>query len=289
MKPMKKGLGKGLGALIPEEDKLNLSEHSLGEVLELSIKDIKANSSQPRRHFDSEAIQSLADSIKHHGVVQPILVMQNENGYMIIAGERRWRAAKTAGLDKIPAIVKKYDDLKLAQVSLIENIQREDLTDIEEAQAYQQLIEKFSLKQDEVADAVGKSRSYVSNTLRLLKLDPTIQARILEGTISGGHGRVLLREDDPIMQKKWADLVVEKGISVRELEKLVVKPLKDPKTKALNKKNFNKSYELMQFENELKDIYGTKVQIQHKSNKGKIEIEFYGLEEFDRIVSLLKK
>lgn len=286
---MKKGLGKGLGALIPEEDKLNLSEHSLGEVLELSIKDIKANSTQPRRHFDSEAIQSLADSIKVHGVVQPILVMQNDNGYMIIAGERRWRAAKTAGLDKIPAIVKKYDDLKLAQVSLIENIQREDLTDIEEAQAYQQLIEKFSLKQDEVADAVGKSRSYVSNTLRLLKLDPTIQSRILEGTISGGHGRVLLREEDPIMQKKWADLVVEKGISVRELEKLVVKPLKDQKIKASNKKNFNKSYELMQFENELKDIYGTKVQIQHKSNKGKIEIEFYGLEEFDRILSLLKK
>lgn len=289
MKPMRKGLGKGLGALIPEEDKLNLSEHSLGEVLELSIKDIKANATQPRRHFDSEAIQSLADSIKHHGVVQPILVMQSDNGYMIIAGERRWRAAKTAGLDKIPAIVKKYDDLKLAQVSLIENIQREDLTDIEEAQAYQQLIEKFSLKQDEVADAVGKSRSYVSNTLRLLKLDPSIQTRILEGTISGGHGRVLLREDDPVMQKKWADLVVEKGISVRELEKLVVKPLKDQKIKASNKKNFNKSYELLQFENDLKDIYGTKVQIQHKSNKGKIEIEFYGLEEFDRILSLLKK
>lgn len=289
MKPMKKGLGKGLGALIPEDDKLNLSEHSLGEILELSIKDIKANSNQPRRHFDSEAIQALADSIKHHGVVQPILVMQSETGYMIIAGERRWRAAKTAGLDKIPAIVKKYDDLKLAQVSLIENIQREDLTDIEEAQAYHQLIEKFSLKQDEVADAVGKSRSYVSNTLRLLKLDPSIQTRILEGTISGGHGRVLLREDDPIMQKKWADLVVEKGISVRELEKLVVKPLKDQKSKSNNNKNLNKSYELMQFEHELKDIYGTKVQIQHKANKGKIEIEFYGLEEFDRILSLLKK
>lgn len=286
---MRKGLGKGLGALIPEEDKLNLSEHSLGEVLELSIKEIKANSNQPRRHFDTEAIQALANSIKSHGVVQPILVTQSENGYMIIAGERRWRAAKTAGLDKIPAIVKKYDDLKLAQVSLIENIQREDLTDIEEAQAYQQLIEKFSLKQDEVADAVGKSRSYVTNTLRLLKLDPSIQTRILEGTISGGHGRVLLREDDPILQKKWADLVVEKGISVRELEKLVIKPVKDQKKKDANQKNLSKSYELMQFEHELKDIYGTKVQIQHKSNKGKIEIEFYGLDEFDRIMSLLKK
>jgi ParB family chromosome partitioning protein len=287
MKPMKKGLGKGLGALIPDEDKLHFGQHSVGEILELPIKEVAPNADQPRRQFADEAIQSLAESIRLHGVVQPILVSSKEDGYMIIAGERRWRAAQVAGLAHIPAIVKQVDDLKLAQISLIENIQREDLTDVEEAQAYHMLIEKFSLKQDEVADAVGKSRSYVANTLRLLKLEPSIQTHILEGKISGGHGRVLLRESVPENQLKWADMIIQKGISVRELEKLIVKPSKAKKgaTQAKNER----SYELMQFEQELKDVYGTKVMIQNKENKGKIEIEFYGLDEFDRIMKLLKK
>lgn len=287
MKPMKKGLGKGLGALIPEEDKLNFGEHSVGEVLELAIKDVAPNIDQPRRQFEDTAIASLAESIKNHGVVQPILVSQLDKGYMIIAGERRWRAAQVAGLEHIPAIVKRVDDLKLAQISLIENIQREDLTDVEEAQAYQLLIDKFSLKQEEVADAVGKSRSYVANTLRLLKLEPVIQQHILEGKISGGHGRVLLRVNEPEVQLKWASMIIQKGISVRELEKLITKPTKDKK-KSGQQKN-ERSYELMQFEQELKDYYGTKVMIQHKENKGKIEIEFYGPDEFERIMSLLKK
>lgn len=287
MKPARKGLGKGLGALIPEEDKLNFGEHAVGEVLELSIKDVSPNADQPRRQFADEAIASLAESIRLHGVVQPILVSQLDKGYMIIAGERRWRAAQVAGLEHIPAIVKRVDDLKLAQISLIENIQREDLTDVEEAQAYQLLIDRFKLKQEEVADAVGKSRSYVANTLRLLKLEPSIQTHILEGKISGGHGRVLLREAAPERQLKWADMIIQKGISVRELEKLIVKPSKDKK-KTTEAKN-ERSYELMQFEQELKDVFGTKVMIQHKENKGKIEIEFYGPDEFERIMNLLKK
>lgn len=287
MKPVKKGLGKGLGALIPDDDKLHFGQHSIGEVLELAIKEIRPNEDQPRRQFAEEAIQSLADSIKTHGVVQPILVSSKDDGYMIIAGERRWRAAQVAGLKHIPAIVKSVDELKLAQISLIENIQREDLTDVEEAQAYQLLIDKFNLKQDEVADAVGKSRSYVANTLRLLKLEPSIQEKILVGQISGGHGRVLLRESNPSNQLKWADMIIQKGISVRELEKLIVKPSKTKKSQGTAKNE--RSYELMQFEQELKDVYGTKVMIQHKENKGKIEIEFYGLDEFDRIMKLLKK
>ena len=287
MKPMKKGLGKGLGALIPDDDRLHFREHSIAEVLELAIKDIKPNSEQPRRQFSDDAIASLAESIKNHGVVQPILVSHKDEGYMIIAGERRWRAAQVAGLIHIPAIVKTVDDLKLAQISLIENIQREDLTDIEEAQAYQMLIDKFSLKQDEVADAVGKSRSYIANTLRLLKLESSIQLKILEGRISGGHGRVLLRESNPVNQLKWADIIIQKGISVRELEKLIVKPSKSKVNQTAAKNE--RSYEIVQFEQDLKDVFGTKVMIQHKENKGKIEIEFYGLDEFDRIIKLLKK
>jgi ParB family chromosome partitioning protein len=287
MKPMKKGLGKGLSALIPGDDMLDFGQHSIAEVLELPLNEIKPNSEQPRRQFNEESIASLAESIKNHGVVQPILVSRIDDMYMIIAGERRWRAAHVAGLTNIPAIVRTMDDLKLAQISLIENIQREDLSDVEEARAYRLLIDNFNLKQDEVADSVGKSRSYVANTLRLLKLEVSIQDKIVEGKISGGHGRVLLRETNPVNQLKWADLIIQKGISVRELEKLIVKPNKIAKNIKLTRNEL--SYETIQFEQDLKDVFGTKVVIQHKENKGKIEIEYYGLDEFDRIMKILKK
>lgn len=287
MKPMKKGLGKGLSALIPGDDMLDFGQHSIAEVLELPLNEIKPNSEQPRRQFNEESIASLAESIKNHGVVQPILVSRIDDMYMIIAGERRWRAAHVAGLTNIPAIVRTMDDLKLAQISLIENIQREDLSDVEEARAYRLLIDNFNLKQDEVADSVGKSRSYVANTLRLLKLEVSIQDKIVQGKISGGHGRVLLRETNPVNQLKWADLIIQKGISVRELEKLIVKPNKITKNIKLTRNEL--SYETIQFEQDLKDVFGTKVVIQHKENKGKIEIEYYGLDEFDRIMKILKK
>lgn len=287
MKPIKKGLGKGLSALIPGDDMLDFGQHSIAEVLELSVNDIKPNSEQPRRQFNEDSIASLAESIKNHGVVQPILVSRIGDMYMIIAGERRWRAAHVAGLTHIPAIVRTMDDLKLAQISLIENIQREDLSDVEEARAYRLLIDNFDLKQDEVADSVGKSRSYVANTLRLLKLEVSIQDKIIQGKISGGHGRVLLRETNPVNQLKWADLIIQKGISVRELEKLIVKPNKISKNIKLTRNEL--SYETIQFEQDLKDVFGTKVVIQHKENKGKIEIEYYGLDEFDRIMKILKK
>ncbi len=287
MKPMKKGLGKGLSALIPGDDMLDFGQHAIAEVLELPLNEIKPNSEQPRRQFNEESIASLAESIKNHGVVQPILVSRIDDMYMIIAGERRWRAAHVAGLTNIPAIVRTMDDLKLAQISLIENIQREDLSDVEEARAYRLLIDNFNLKQDEVADSVGKSRSYVANTLRLLKLEVSIQDKIVQGKISGGHGRVLLRETNPVSQLKWADLIIQKGISVRELEKLIVKPNKITKNIKLTRNEL--SYETIQFEQDLKDVFGTKVVIQHKENKGKIEIEYYGLDEFDRIMKILKK
>lgn len=286
-KNKKGGLGKGLSALIPEDELNDMNDLRAGEILELPIKDVKPNAEQPRRHFDEEAISALSESIKVHGVVQPILVKKAGDQYMIIAGERRWRAATKAKLEKIPAIVKEVDELSLAQISLIENIQREDLNDIEEAIAYQTLIDKFGLKHDHVADAVGKSRSYVANTLRLLKLEHSVRSMIVEGKLSGGHGRVLLREEAPEKQLEWAAMVHEKGISVRELESLLNKT---PRSKKAKKKgNVTRPYEMITFEQELKEYLGTKVTINHSKNKGKIEIEYYNDEEFERILSLIKK
>lgn len=286
-KNKKGGLGRGLSALIPEDEFNDMNDLRVGEVLELSIKEVYPNEDQPRRHFDEDAIHALAESIKIHGIVQPILVKKIKDKYMIIAGERRWRAAGKAKLDKIPAIVKEVDDISLAQISLIENIQREDLNDIEEAFAYQTLIDRFGLKHDHVADAVGKSRSYVANTLRLLKLEQSVRSMIMEGKLSGGHGRVLLREDMPDKQVEWAKLVHEKGMSVRELETLLTK---GSKSKQGSKKiGLKKPFELITFEQELKEYLGTKVTINHAKNKGKIEIEYYNDEEFDRILNLIKK
>lgn len=287
MKPVRKGLGKGLGALIPEDEQFSMDHQSLGEVIELKLNEITPNAEQPRSMFDEEALEALAQSIKIHGVVQPILVQKSDKGYMIIAGERRWRAAKLAKLEAIPAIIKEMDKMKLAQVSLIENIQRENLSDIEEARAYQMLVDEYSLKQDEVADAVGKSRSYVANTLRLLKLDLSVQNMILEGKISGGHGRVLLRTEDNMEQVLWANRIIEHSMSVRELEKIIVKP--DKKAKKAVTVDCEEQHQVSEFERVLKDYFGTKVQISHQNNKGKIQIEYYGLDEFDRIMNLLKK
>ncbi len=287
MKPTRKGLGKGLGALIPEEEQFSMDHQSLGEVIELKLNEIRPNADQPRSIFDEEALEALANSIKSHGVVQPILVQKSEQGYMIIAGERRWRAAKLAKLEAIPAIIREMDKMKLAQVSLIENIQRENLSDIEEAKAYQLLVEEYNLKQEEVADAVGKSRSYVANTLRLLKLNPDVQNLILEGKLSGGHGRVLLRTEDGNEQIFWANKVMEQAMSVRELEKIITKP--DKKIKKVERVESDERHQISQFEEHLKDYFGTKVQISHQNNKGKIQIEYYGLEDFERIMKLLKK
>lgn len=282
---MKKGLGKGLGALIPEEDLFGIDQQNI-EVVDLSVSEIFPNAEQPRSQFDEESLQALADSIKIHGIVQPILVRKEKNGYMIIAGERRWRAAKIAKQEKIPAIIKQIEGINLAQISLIENIQREDLSDIEEARAYQLLIDQFSLKQDEIADAVGKSRSHVTNTLRLLKLDRKIQDMILEGKLSGGHGRALLRVDSNEEQTRLAAIVEKEQLSVRQLEVLTSKK---PVKKTIKDKIVNEDHTLSNFENQLKDIYGTKVQIVHSQDKGKISIEFYGSDEFERIFNLLKK
>lgn len=284
MKSVKKGLGKGLGALIPEEDLFGM-DHQNVEVVDINLSEIFPNADQPRSQFDEEALQSLAESIKVHGVVQPILVRKEKTGYMIIAGERRWRAAKLAKQEKIPAIIKQIEGINLAQISLIENIQREDLSDIEEARAYQLLIDQFKLKQDEIADAVGKSRSHVTNTLRLLKLDRKIQDMILEGKLSGGHGRALLRIDSYEEQSRLAAIVEKDQLSVRQLEVLTSKK---PAKKEAKIKDIETDHSLMTFENQLKDIYGTKVQILQSQDKGKITIEFYGSDEFERIFNLLK-
>jgi ParB family chromosome partitioning protein len=253
--------------------------------MEVEILRVSPNPDQPRRHFDEDALLSLKDSIASHGVVQPILVRKNGTGYSIIAGERRWRAAKMAGLLRVPVIVRDVDEINVAQLSLIENIQREDLNDIEEAVAYEHLMAQFGLTQEDIAQAVGKSRSHIANTLRLTRLDDRVKVMIVEGSLSGGHGRALLRIEDPEHQHAWALKIVDGTLSVREIEEALTKPAKKAPMK---KKKTKPDLEIKRIEVELREVLGTKVMIKRGRSKGKVEIEFYGDEDLDRIVDLIR-
>jgi ParB family chromosome partitioning protein len=281
----KRGLGRGLGALIPESEIASIGETRSAEVMEVEILRVSPNPDQPRRHFDEDALLSLKDSIASHGVVQPILVRKNGTGYSIIAGERRWRAAKMAGLLRVPVIVRDVDEINVAQLSLIENIQREDLNDIEEAVAYEHLMAQFGLTQEDIAQAVGKSRSHIANTLRLTRLDDRVKVMIVEGSLSGGHGRALLRIEDPEHQHAWALKIVDGTLSVREIEEALTKPAKKAPVK---KKKTKPDLEIKRIEVELREVLGTKVMIKRGRSKGKVEIEFYGDEDLDRIVDLIR-
>jgi ParB family chromosome partitioning protein len=281
----KRGLGRGLGALIPESEIASIGETRSAEVMEVEILRVSPNPDQPRRHFDEDALLSLKDSIASHGVVQPILVRKNGTGYSIIAGERRWRAAKMAGLLRVPVIVRDVDEINVAQLSLIENIQREDLNDIEEAVAYEHLMAQFGLTQEDIAQAVGKSRSHIANTLRLTRLDDRVKVMIVEGSLSGGHGRALLRIEDPEHQHAWALKIVDGTLSVREIEEALTKPAKKAPMK---KKKTKPDLEIKRIEVELREVLGTKVMIKRGRSKGKVEIEFYGDEDLDRIVDLIR-
>lgn len=283
MTKVKRGLGKGLGALIPEEVKDSITPSSLIKEIKLDI--IKPNKDQPRKHFDSEKIDSLALSIKEHGLVQPIVVRKFNEKYQIIAGERRWQAAKSIGLESIPCLIKEYDDSKVAEIALVENLQREDLNDIEEALAYSMLIEKYNFTQEKLSEAVGKSRSNIANTMRLLKLDKKIQAHVINGEISGGHARALLRLTSLKHQFHVLNKIKEEQLSVRDVEKLI-KKMVDSKDKSIDNAKVNTAY--LEVEEKLKDYFGTKVIISDGKKKGKIEIEFYNDDELNRIIEMLK-
>lgn len=296
------GLGKGLDSLIPnmntgvkETPKTNTETKIVEKVVEKVVEKptevkvktskIEPNKEQPRRNFDEDALIELAESIKQHGVLQPLLVQERKGYYEIIAGERRWRAAKLAGVKEVPVIIKNFTDQEILEISLIENIQRENLNPIEEAIAYKRLLEEFHLKQDEIAERVSKSRTAVTNAMRLLKLDERVQQMVVEEKLSTGHARALLALEDMELQYLMACRVFDEKMSVRDVEKLV-KVLNNPKKEAKKPVEVNQAvYEDMS--ERLKQLMGTKVQILPRNNeKGKIEIEYYSSDELERIIDL---
>jgi len=273
------GLGKGLGALIPEEE--ITSENN--EILKVSMNLIKANENQPRKTFDEEKIESLSESIKEHGVVQPIVLRKEDDTFIIVAGERRWRASKLAGLKEIPAVVMDLTDKQVLEISLIENIQREDLNPIEEAAAYKKLISEFEFTQEELSKRIGKSRTAVTNCLRLLNLDSRVQEYLIDGVISEGHGRALLAIDDKNVQFRIAQTIIDESLNVRDTEKLIRNL---GKVKADKKENEPNIY-YNDIKDKLEGFFGTKVSLISKKNKGKIEIEYYSEEDLQRILDIL--
>ncbi|MBM7855810.1 ParB family chromosome partitioning protein [Desulfohalotomaculum tongense] len=277
----KMGLGKGLQALIPSYNKEN--KKTLRNIL---VADIKPNPKQPRQDMNKEKLQELADSIQEHGVVQPVVVRElPEGGYQLIAGERRWRACQLANIDTIPAVVTEYTDVEAAEVALIENLQREDLNPLEESVAYQSLINEFGLTQEELAKRVGKSRSYITNMLRLLSLPDEVLAMLSGGRLSVGHARALLAIKDDRKKITAAREIVKKQLSVRQTEKLV-KNLENKKEKSRRFQSC--SPELEDLKDQLQSVFGTKVQIKtNKKGKGKLEIEFYSEDDLARIMDIL--
>ena len=294
----KSGLGKGLDALIPAGNKRTVEKKNsepviIEKVVEkkgvetLKITEVEPNREQPRKNFNEDALLELADSIKQYGVIQPLIVQKKADHYEIIAGERRWRAAKMAGIKEIPVIIKDYSDQQVMEISLIENIQREDLNPIEEAMAYKNLMEEFHLKQDEIAEKVSKSRTTVTNSMRLLKLDKRVQQMMIDDMISAGHARTLITIENPDAQYNIATKIFDEKLSVRETEKLV-KLLQKPEVKKEKIEKVN-SFIYKDIEEKMKAILGTKVTVDHKSNnKGKISIEYYSNEELERILYLLE-
>ena len=293
----KKGLGKGLDSLIPDNKSMKsvTSEKTVESkedaaaksgVQVMKINEVEPNRDQPRKNFDEDALLELSDSIKQFGVLQPLLVRKRKDYYEIIAGERRWRAAKLAGVKEVPVIEKEYTDQEILEIGLIENIQRENLNPIDEAIAYKRLLEEFNLKQDEVAERVSKSRTAVTNSMRLLKLSDKVQQMIIDDMISTGHARALLAIDDPELQYTLANKIFDEKLSVRETEKLV-KEIKNPK-KPKEKKPVANSFIYQDLEEKMKSVFGTKVSIASKGKgKGKIEIEYYSDDELEHLFDMM--
>jgi ParB family chromosome partitioning protein len=273
---MKKGLGKGLGALITNES----TEDNTG-VIELKINEIEPNAGQPRKYFDDEKLVQLSESIKQNGIIQPIIVKKNDSNYTIIAGERRWRAAKLAGISTIPALIKDYTEQQVMEIALIENLQREDLNPIEEADAFINLMNEFNLTQEQIAEKIGRSRSAIANTIRLLGLSNDVKKMIISGDLTSGHARTLVIIQNEEIQKTAADYIVNNKLNVRETENYI-KSLLNRKDKKKNTKNGNTEFKYV--EDKLKNILGTKVKLNANKNRGKITIEYYSNDELDRLL-----
>ncbi len=291
--PKKKGLGKGLDALFSSSE-INTQEISISNTEEniekgisyIDINDIKPNKDQPRKTFDEEKIGELADSIKEHGLIQPIILRKSGKGYEIVAGERRWRACRKAGLKEIPCIIKELTDEQNMLIAIIENMQREDLNPIEEAEGVSQMITVFGMTQEEVSKSVGKSRPYITNVLRLLKLPEEVQTMVSEGQLTAGHARALAGLSSKKKQIELANKIAKEGLSVRETEKLMKEEGTAAKKPA--KRKAEKNADVKRVEEDLKMALGTKVNLSQNGKKGKIEIEYYSREELERLIELLK-
>ncbi len=322
----KNGLGKGLDSLIPKSNMVKetsskaqatksnsvikkkeieskapevIIEKVIEKVVETVVEEkivydtqkvkislVEPNRDQPRKQFDEDGLIELADNIKQHGILQPLIVIKRNDYFEIVAGERRWRAAKLAGLKEVPVIVKDYTELEIVEIALIENIQRENLNAIEEAMAYKKLLNEYNLKQDEIAEKVSKSRTAVTNTMRLLKLSEKVQQMIVDEMISTGHARALLAVDDKEFQFQLAQKIFDEKLSVREVEKLI-KEVKSPKKEKAKQTDIENKFVYDDLQNKINQVLGTKVNIKHKNNKGKIEIEYYSAEELEHIFDLL--
>ncbi len=301
------GLGKGLDSLIAptanpkikkhteeKQDTVKVVEKVVEKIVEkpadlyVKISEVEPNREQPRKYFDEDALLELADSIRQFGILQPLLVKKKEDYYEIIAGERRWRAAKLAGIKEVPVIIKEFTDQEVVEISLIENIQRENLNPIEEAQAYRRLMEEFHMKQDEIAERVAKSRTAVTNSIRLLKLDARVQKMVVDEMLSTGHARAILSIEDPEQQYTAAQQIFDEKLSVRETEKLV-KELLNPRKVKPKETDSQMDAIYRGLEEKMKAITGTKVEIHQKGkNKGKIEIEYYSQAELERLIELFE-
>ena len=273
------------------------AETTVGEdrVIYVDINDIKPNSAQPRMHFDEAKLQELASSINANGVIQPLIVRESTNGYELVAGERRWRASRIAGLGKVPCIIRNFDDRQNAIVAIIENMQREDLNPIEEAKGLKSMTEKYGFTQEQVSISLGRSRTYIANSIRLLKLPSEIQEYVSSGQMSAAHGRTIINIPDKVKQKEAADKIIRNDLSVRATEKLAEKikdELRPERKKRKKKDDLPESQvpaEIKAVESELKTLFGTKVNIRGDENKGRVELEYYSLEELNRIIDLLRE
>ena len=297
MATKKSGLGKGLDSLIADKVGKNTTVKTKTEEKEetdgvmLNINKVEPNRDQPRKNFDEDALLELAESIKQFGILQPLLVQKKDDYYQIVAGERRWRAAKMAGMKEVPVIIKQLSDQEIMEISLIENIQRENLNPIEEALAYKRLLNEFNLKQDEVAERVSKSRTAVTNSMRLLKLNEKVQQMVIDEMLTTGHARALLGIDDQEKQFLVAQKIFDEKLSVRDTEKLVKKLQKEKKEKKDGSDQKDEKLEAIyrDLEEQIKQIFGTKVYIKQKNEKeGKVEIEYYSQDELDRIVDMFR-
>ncbi len=278
-------LGKGLGALLPE-----FGEGESKTLLYCGIEEIFPNPSQPRKQFDESRLQELAESIREKGILEPLLVRRTDQGYELIVGERRWRAAQKAGLREVPVLVKEVEGRDAFEISLIENLQREDLNPVEEAEAYKHLIDEYQISQDDLSKRIGKDRTTITNTLRLLKLPPEVRNQLLQNQITPGHARALLSLDQKEKQKELCALIIKKGLSVREAERLARQwAAKLRKTGPAGKKKEDLDSQLHSLQDSLRKCLGTKVQITQKGNRGKIEIEYFSHEELERIVETILK